>query len=156
MKNDFSFFHSPPTSSEYPLPDRTEKYRSFLYHRSAGKKKSSRCSRAGQYLKPLLNQCALAAVKSKKEPYFRIKYQRLSKRRGKKKASIAIARMMLTCIYYMLSRGEDFHPNDYEAVVHPKRQTKTVLTLDNVLQFLGEQGTDETTLNHIRQQCTAS
>ena len=33
---------------------------------SANKKKSTRCSKAGQYLKPLLIQCALAAVKSKK------------------------------------------------------------------------------------------
>ena len=33
---------------------------------SANKKKSTRCSKAGQYLKTLLIQCALAAVKSKK------------------------------------------------------------------------------------------
>ena len=33
---------------------------------SANKKKSTHCSKAGQYLKPLLIQCALAAVKSKK------------------------------------------------------------------------------------------
>ncbi len=33
---------------------------------SANKKHSTRCSRVGQYLKPLLVQCALAAVKSKK------------------------------------------------------------------------------------------
>lgn len=63
---------------------------------SASKKKSTRCSKAGQYLKPLLIQCAPAAVKSKKKPYFSIKYMRLAKRRSKKKAIIAIARMMLT------------------------------------------------------------
>jgi transposase len=51
---------------------------------SANKKKSTRCSKAGQYLKPLLIQCALAAVKSKKEPYFAIKYQRIAKRCGRK------------------------------------------------------------------------
>ena len=33
---------------------------------SANKKKSTRCSKAGQYLKSLLVQCALAAVSSKK------------------------------------------------------------------------------------------
>lgn len=53
---------------------------------STTKKKSTRCSKAGQYLKPLLIQRALAAVKSKKEPYFAIKYQRLSKKRGKKES----------------------------------------------------------------------
>lgn len=50
---------------------------------SASKKKSTRCSKARQYLKPLLIQCALAAVKSKKEPYFQIKYHRLAKKRDK-------------------------------------------------------------------------
>ena len=122
---------------------------------SANKKKSTRCSKAGQYLKPLLIQCALAAVKSKKDPYFAIKYQRLAKRRGKKKAIIAIARMMLTCIYHMLTEGKDFHPNDYEAVIHPPKQKPVVLNLDNTLQFLREQGADPETLKLIQQQCAA-
>lgn len=122
---------------------------------SASKKKSTRCSRAGQYLKPLLIQCALAATKSKKEPYFSIKYQRIAKRRGKKKAIIAIARMMLTSIYHMLVNNEDFHPGDYEAVVHPQKPQKVVLTLDNTLQFLREQGADPETLKLIQQQCVA-
>ena len=70
---------------------------------STGKKKLVRISKAGQYIKPLLVQCALAATKSKKEPYFAIKYQRIKKRRGHKKAIIAIARMMLVCIYHIIS-----------------------------------------------------
>ena len=120
---------------------------------SANKKKSTRCSKAGQYLKPLLIQCALAAVKSKKELYFAIKYQRLAKRRGKKKAIIAIARMMLTSIYHMLTNNEDFHPDDYEAIVNPPEQKSVVLNLENALQFLRGQGTDPQTLNLIQQQC---
>ncbi|KMZ53000.1 IS110 family transposase [Dorea sp. D27] len=39
---------------------------------SAGKKKSVRIAKAGAYLKPLMIQCALAAVKCKKEPYFAV------------------------------------------------------------------------------------
>ena len=34
------------------------------------------------------------------------------KRRGKKRATIAIARMILTAIYAMLSTGEVFNPSD--------------------------------------------
>lgn len=122
---------------------------------SANKKKSTRCSKAGQYLKPLLTQCALAAVRSRKEPYFAIKYQRIAKRRGKKKAIIAIARMMLVSIYHMLSDNKDFQPDDYEATVHPPKQNPVFLTLDNTLQFLREQGADTETLKLIEQQCTA-
>jgi transposase len=119
---------------------------------SANKKKSTRCSKAGQYLKPLLIQCALAAVKSKKEPYYAIKYQRIAKRRGKKKAAIAIARMMLINIYHMLLNSEDFHPDDYEAVVNPVRKKSLPFTVENVLQFLREQGADENALNLLKQQ----
>jgi transposase len=51
---------------------------------SAGKKKSVRITRAGVYLKPALVQVAHAAVKSNKFPYYKIKYERIYKRRGKK------------------------------------------------------------------------
>ncbi len=115
---------------------------------SAGKKKSVRISHAGQYLKPLLVQCALAAIKSKKEPYFAIKYQRIKKRRGHKKAIIAIARMMLVCIYHMISNGETFNPCDYEELVNPHpSEPKVVLTMETALSFIAAQGIDISVLN---------
>ena len=79
---------------------------------SAGKKKSVRITRAGVYLKPALVQCAHAAVKSDKTPYYKTKYERIMKRRGKKRAIIAIARMILTAIFQMLSTGEKWNPCD--------------------------------------------
>ena len=79
---------------------------------SAGKKKSVHISRAGVYLKPLLVQCANAAIKDKKNPYFKYKYDRIKKRRGHKRAIIAIARMMLTCLYHMVSKQQVFKPAD--------------------------------------------
>jgi transposase len=79
---------------------------------SAGKKKSVRIGRAGVYLKPALVEIAHAAVKSNKTPYYKLKYERISKRRGKKRAIIAIARMILTAIYQMLSTGEVWNPSD--------------------------------------------
>jgi len=85
---------------------------------SAGKKKSVHVSRAGVYLKPLLVQCANAAIMDKKNPYFKFKYDRIKKRRGHKRAIIAIARMMLTCIYHMFQKQEAFNPadTDYSAI----------------------------------------
>ena len=73
---------------------------------SAGKKKSVRVSKAGCYIKPLLVQCANAVVKSTKHPEIRNRYLRLRKRRGHKKAIIAIARMLLTALYNMLKNKE--------------------------------------------------
>jgi len=86
---------------------------------SAGKKKSVKITRAGVYLKPMLVQVAHAAVKSKKTPYYQIKYERISKRRGKKRAIIAIARMILTAVFHMLSTGEAWNPSDLSQIDMP-------------------------------------
>jgi transposase len=112
---------------------------------SAGKKKSVRISRAGRFLKPLLVQCAQAAVKSTKDPYFALKYQRIKKRRGHKKAIIATARMMMVSIYHMLSNGEFFGPCDHERVVSPKPR-HTGLTESAAIEFLRQRGYDISTL----------
>jgi len=87
---------------------------------SAGKKKSVRITRAGVYLKPALVQVAHAAVKSNKQPYYKIKYERISKRRGKKRAIIAIARMILTAIYHMFLTGEEWNPSDLYKIDMPQ------------------------------------
>ena len=108
---------------------------------SAGKKKSVRIAKAGTYLKPMMVQCALAAVKSKKQPYFAIKYHRIKKRRGHKKALIAIARMMIVSIYHMISKEQAFNPIDYTELLDPHfHQSKVVLNESNVFIYLESQG----------------
>lgn len=112
---------------------------------SASKKKSVRISKAGSYLKPLLVQCALAAINSKSNPYYRIKYNRIKKRRGHKKAIIAIARMILVNIYHILSTGEAYNPCDMEQIINPK-PVKKVMTIQNAIEFLQSQGFDTSKL----------
>lgn len=112
---------------------------------SASKKKSVRISKAGSYLKPLLVQCALAAINSKSNPYYRIKYNRIKKRRGHKKAIIAIARMTLVNIYHILSTGEVYSPCDMEQIINPK-PVKKVMTIQNAIEFLQSQGFDTSKL----------
>ena len=68
----------------------------------SGKKKSVRISKAGCYIKPLLVQCGLAALMSKDNPEIGNRYKNLKMRRGHKKAIIAIARFLMTVIYYIL------------------------------------------------------
>ena len=94
-------------------------------NQSAGKKKSVRISRAGVYLKPALVEAAHAAVKaSESSPYFKIKYERIMKRRGKKRAIIAIARMILTSVFAMISTGEVFNPSDLKKYDIPEELRK--------------------------------
>lgn len=114
---------------------------------SAGKKKSVRITKAGAYLKPMMVQCALAAIKSKKQPYFAIKYGRIKKRRGHKKAIIAIARMMMVCIYHMVSEKRYFNPTDYTELMDPHfNQQRVTLNESNVFDYLKAQGYDTSLL----------
>lgn len=107
---------------------------------SNGKKKSVRMNHAGTYLKPLLVQCALAAIKSKKEPYFRIKYNKIKKRRGHKRAIIAVARMMAICLYHMFLTGENFNPTDYEELMNPRPPKSNTQDIQAALELLQSTG----------------
>ena len=81
---------------------------------SAKKKKSVRITKAGIYIKPLLVQCALCAIKDKSCPYIKARYESLKRRRGHKKAIIAITRLLLTSIYHILLTGEIFDYQRFE------------------------------------------
>ncbi|MBQ8859839.1 MAG: IS110 family transposase [Ruminococcus sp.] len=105
---------------------------------SAGKKKSVRVSKAGCYIKPLLVQCANAVVKSTKHPEIRNRYLRLRKRRGHKKAIIAIARMLLTALYNMLKNKEPYNAELYrKSDVLPVNREITVEQAIVMAQFQG-------------------
>lgn len=109
---------------------------------SAGKKKSVRISRAGVYLKPALVEIAHSAVKSNKSPYYKNKYEKLVKRHGKKRAIIAIARMILTAIYNMLSTSEVWNPCDLFKIDMPdelkaKQEEKAI---KQAVKFLEKRG----------------
>lgn len=107
---------------------------------SAGKKKSSRTTKAGQYLKPVLTQCALAASRSRSQDYFAAKFRRIKARRGHKRAIVAVARMMAVCIWHMLSTGEVFDPSDLDG---PARAAeRPALTERSAVELLRGMGYD--------------
>ena len=105
---------------------------------SAGKKKTTRISRAGAYIKPLLVQCALAAIKSTKHPEIQGRYARLKKRRGHKKAIIAICRMLLTSIYAILKKTEPYDGSRYLA--YDRAPVSRSLTPKQALQMVRRLG----------------
>jgi len=105
---------------------------------SAGKKKTTRVSRAGVYIKPLLVQCALAAIKSNKHPEVKNRYHAIKKRRGHKKAIIAIARMLLTAIYNILKKNEPYNAELYHNSDKPP--TKREVTVEQAIFILQRQG----------------
>ena len=105
---------------------------------SAGKKKTTRISRAGAYIKPLLVQCALCAIRAKQFPEVRNRYLALKKRRGHKKAIIAIARILLTAIYNMLKKNEPYNPELYRKGDRPP--THREVSVGEAIFILQRQG----------------
>ena len=110
---------------------------------SANKKKSVRISHAGVYLKPLLVQVALNSIRDSSNNYFTLKYNILKKRRGHKKAIIAIARMILISIYHILLTGEAFHPYDFDELKNPiikERSSSKSLNEEDAINYLKSLG----------------
>jgi transposase len=74
-------------------------------HESAGKRRSSRIGRGNRYLRTALIQAAWAAVRGK-DNFLAAFYRRLTGRRGKKKAIVAVAHKILVIVYTLLKTGE--------------------------------------------------
>lgn len=81
-------------------------------------------------------------MKDKNSPYYGLKYERISKRRGKKRAIIAIARMILTAIYSMLSTGEVWNPVDLYKVDMPEhlKEQQLAKAVKQAIRLLESQG----------------
>lgn len=74
---------------------------------SAGKRRSGKTTKGNKLLKTTLVVCAHSAVKVKSS-YFYAQFQRISARRGKKRAYVAVAHSMLIAIYHILKDGIPF------------------------------------------------
>ncbi len=85
-------------------------------HESAGKKKSGRTRKGNSFLKGALTEAAWAASRSKDSAYQAI-YHNISKRRGRKRALVAVAHHMLRDIYRVLSSGEPYQDIGADAVI---------------------------------------
>lgn len=70
-------------------------------HESAGKRKNVATRKGNPFLKSILVQVATAAVKTKGS-YYSARFGRLCKRRGPKRAFVAIAHSILVAIYHMI------------------------------------------------------
>jgi transposase len=88
-------------------------------HESAGKRRSGRLRHGNRWLRAALLQAAWAAIKVKGS-YFGAQFRRIARRRGPKRATVAVAHSILTAIYHVLSRGVFFE--DLRAEYFDRRQ----------------------------------
>lgn len=77
-------------------------------YQSAGRRKHGKTTKGNKALKTILTQCAKSA-KTVKSSYFSAQYQRISARRGKNRATLAVAHSMLIAIYHILKNKTAFH-----------------------------------------------
>jgi transposase len=75
--------------------------------RSAGQRRSGRTTKGSRWLRQVLVQAAWAASHTK-ATYLRAQYHRLARRRGRKRALLAVAHSLLGIMYHVLRRGTTY------------------------------------------------
>jgi transposase len=95
---------------------------------SAGKRRSGRTPRGNRWLRQALVQAAWAASHTK-ATYLSAQYRRLARRRGKKKALVAVAHTLLVMCYEVLKKGEAYRElgADYFDKLSPERRTEQLV-----------------------------
>jgi transposase len=97
-------------------------------HESAGKRQGGRTTKGDRWLRTALVQAAWAASHTK-DTYLAAQYRRLAKRRGRKRALVALAHTLLGIIYHVLKEGttyRDLGP-DYLDRLEPERLTRQLV-----------------------------
>jgi transposase len=77
-------------------------------HESGGKRYSGRTRKGNRWLRGVLLEVAWAATRVR-GGYFGAQFRRIAKRRGEKRAAIAVAHSLLTVIYHVLSTGTPYY-----------------------------------------------
>lgn len=106
------------------------------------RKKSVHITKAGIYIKPILVQCALNAIKDKNGTYFKMRYESIKRKHGHKVAIIAIARLLLVTAYNILKTGEVFDQDRCDNLIErnfkpQKSKNKTPEQMIKHLESLG-------------------
>jgi len=104
-------------------------------NQSADKRGSTRLRSGNPWLRTALVQAAWAATHAKKTPLY-ARYVRIRQRRGSKKAVVAVAASILTSIYFMLQREEEYGESS-PSLPSPSTRQKKVRQLVRKLEALG-------------------
>jgi transposase len=105
-------------------------------HESAGKRKSGRTRGGNRWLLRILVQAGWAAQRTKGS-YFQAQHRRIARRRGMKRATMAVARSILTVIYHMLKTGSEYRELGaaFFDQLKPERATASIVKRLEALGF---------------------
>lgn len=95
--------------SRFPTADHLASWAGLVpgNHESAGKRLSGKLRQGSQWLRVGLTQAAQAAARQK-DGYLSAQYHRLAGRRGKKRATMAVAHSLLVIAYHIIQRREPY------------------------------------------------
>jgi transposase len=112
--------------SRFPTPGHLVSWARYAprVKESAGRKKGSASTGQGNpYLARILGEAALAAGRT--DTFLGERYRRIARRRGKKKAIVAVGRSILVIVWHLLSddqaRYHDLGPDHYDRRLGPER-----------------------------------
>jgi transposase len=115
--------------SRFPTPAHLASWAKFApgVKESAGKKKGRGSTGHGnRYLAQALGQAAVTAGKT--DTFLGERYRRIARRRGKKKAIVAVGRSILTVVWHLLSdpdaRFQDLGADFYDTRIDPERKKR--------------------------------
>jgi transposase len=125
--------------SRFPTPAHLASWARFApgVSESAGRKKgNSGTGHGNRYLARVLGEAAIGA--SRTDTFLGERYRRIARRRGKKRAIVAVARSILVIVWALLSDDDahfiDLGPDHYNSRTNPQRKIRNHL---RELQALG-------------------
>jgi transposase len=90
---------------------------------SAGKRKSSKTRKGNKYLRAALIEVAHSVCRS--DNYLGAQYRRIAARKGRHRAAVAVAHSIMTIVYYLLTRKEDY--KDLGSHYFEQRQQEAIM-----------------------------
>ncbi|GAA2231483.1 IS110 family transposase [Kitasatospora cystarginea] len=131
-----------PDMSVFPTPDHLASWAKLCPRtiQSGTKTATGRTGKGNPWLKGVLGEAAMAA--SRTDTFLGARYRRIVKRRGHKKALVAVARTILVIVWHLINNPDtqytDLGPDYHQRLIDPTRRTRDLV---RQLAALGHQVT---------------
>lgn len=110
---------------------------------SAGKRRTGKTRKGDRWLRTALIEAANSAAGRTRDTYLRSQYLRIKRRRGHKKAIVAVAHSILVAAYHVLERDQSYEDLGGDYFIRRQDQDKLTRHLVRQLERLGQRVTLE-------------
>jgi transposase len=120
-----------PDATRFPTPAHLVSWAKFapIDHNSAGRKRGGATGKGNPWLAGTLGEVVVSV--SRTNTFLGERYRRLARRRGKKRAIVAVGNSVLTIIWHLLADPEahyqDLGPDYYESKINTRRRERELI-----------------------------